>query len=226
MNVLFIGEGPNDIGAASSNPNQPRQARGTVPTLARRVIARIAHDSIALAWREISRFNPSAQKRGYSAKIVAGALLAVKSFHCKATVAVADRDGEPHRQDDLKEGTEQAARLFPRHAAVSGLAIESIEAWTLAAPDKIAEEFGADVELVENEYPRGVDVESLSARSGKRERHPKQLLERIAQLKHRSDSTEFREAVAERTDPAALARTCPQGFGPFAERLRKAFGPA
>jgi hypothetical protein len=101
VKVFFIGEGPHDIGAPSSNPSQPRKARGTIPTLARRVIAEIAPDSIALAWREISRFNPSAQKRGYSAKFVAGALLAAKSFNCRATVAVADRDGETGRQDEF-----------------------------------------------------------------------------------------------------------------------------
>ena len=61
MKVLFIGEGPHDIGAPNSNPNQPRPARGTIPILARRVCAGIAPESIALAWREISRFNPSAQ---------------------------------------------------------------------------------------------------------------------------------------------------------------------
>jgi hypothetical protein len=89
----------------------------------------------------------------------------------------------------------------------------------------IAEELGVDVELVQKEYARPVDVESLSERSGKPERRPKQLLERIARLKHRSDSTEFREAIAERTDPAALGRACPLGFAPFAERLRRALPP-
>lgn len=64
MKVLFIGEGPHDIGAPSSNPDQPRPARGVIPTLARRVWEGIAPESIALAWSELRRFNPSAQKRG------------------------------------------------------------------------------------------------------------------------------------------------------------------
>ncbi len=118
--------------------------RGTVPTLARRVASEIGPESIALAWREITRFN--------------------------------------------------------------------------------LEELCVDVALVQSQYPRGVSVESLSERSGNREHRPKQLLERIAQLKHRADSTDFREAVGARTDPAALARTCPRGFAPFADRLRNAFG--
>ena len=146
----------------------------------------------------------------------------MKSFNCGATVAVADRDRETARQADLEDGADRAVGLFPQHAAVWGLAIESVEAWTLGVPDKIAEELSVDLARVQNEYPGGVDVESLSEQSGKPQHRPKLILERIARLKHRNDSTEFREAVAERTDVAALARACPQGFAPFAERLRRA----
>ncbi len=132
MKVLFVGEGPHDIGAPSSNPNQPRPARGVIPTLARRVSAGIAPESIALAWREISRFNASVQRRGYSAKVAAAALLAVRMFDCGATAVVADRDREAGRQMELEEGVNRAQQLFPRHPAVWGLAVESVEAWTLA----------------------------------------------------------------------------------------------
>ncbi len=52
MRVLFIGEGPHDIGHQSFDP-QPRPATGTVPTLSRRVCPAIEEDSLALAWREI-----------------------------------------------------------------------------------------------------------------------------------------------------------------------------
>ena len=89
MKVLFIGEGPHDIGHSSLNPREPRPARGVVPTLARRICAEIGAESIAFAWREIGRYHPSGQRRGYSAKVAAAALLAVKSFDCGATVIVA-----------------------------------------------------------------------------------------------------------------------------------------
>ena len=136
-------------------------------------LRKLAPESMALAWREISRFNPSA-RRGYSGKVVGAALLAVKRFDCGATVAVTDRDRETGRQAELQEGADRAERLFPGCPAIWGLAIESVEAWTLAMPDEIAEELGVDVTLVQNEYPRGVDVESLSERSGKLEHRPKQ----------------------------------------------------
>ncbi len=127
------------------------------------------------------------------------------------------------RDAELQEGATRAAELFPGHPTVWGLAIESVEAWTLGAPEKIAEELGVEVELVRQQYPRGVDVESLCENSGKPDHRPKQLLARIARLKNKTDSTEFRAAVAERTDVTRLARARPLGFAPFANRLREAF---
>ena len=53
---------------------------------------------------------------------------------------------------------------------------------------------------------------------------PAKLPARIARLNHRSVSTQFREAIAERTDIAALQKACPQSFAPFAARLRSRFG--
>ncbi|MHB1422683.1 MAG: hypothetical protein ACYC3I_05700 [Gemmataceae bacterium] len=222
MKLLFIGEGRHDIGDSNADPSPPRSAQGTIPTLARRICPNIASESVALAWREIRRFNPSAQKHGYPAKIAAAVLLAARKFGCAGTVVVADRDGQAGRQSEMAEGVERARQLFPTHRAVWGLAFESIEAWTLGVPEKIAEELGVDLNLVQQQYPRGVNVESLSERSGKVDHRPKQLLERIAHLNHRQDSTDFRQAIAEKTDVATLAQVCPQGFAPFAEQMRNA----
>ena len=152
--------------------------------------------------------------------------LAVRKFGCAGTVVVADRDREDGRESEMEAGVERARQLYDQHPTTWGLAVESVEAWTLGVPDRIAEELGVTLEEVQQQYPRGVDVEYLIEGSGKEDHRPKQLLERIAQLKHREDSTEFREAVAERTDVETLARTCPQGFAPFAERVRAAFGQA
>jgi hypothetical protein len=153
-------------------------------------------------------------------------LLAVRKFDCAGTAVVTDRDGEVGRQAELEEGVARARQLFPQHPMAWGLAVESVEAWTLGVPDKIAEELGVEVQLVLRQYPSGLHVESLYERSGKPEHRPKRLLERLAQLRHREDTCDFREAIAERTDAAALAQACPQGFAPFAERPRNAFGTA
>jgi len=226
MKLLFIGEGRHDIGDPNPNLFQPRLAQGTIPTLARRICTAIAPESVALAWSEVPRFNPSAKKHGYPAKITAAVLLSTRKFDCQGTVVVADRDGCEDRQSRLEEGVEKAQKDNPEHSIVWGLAVESVEAWTLGVPEAIAEELGVDIEQVKQVFPGGVDVECLAEQSGKPEHRPKPLLERIAQLKHRRDCTEFREAVAERTDVESLEKICPKGFAPFAERLRKAFGQA
>lgn len=224
MIVLFVGEGRHDIGGPAPNPYHPRRAGGAVPALAWRVCPVLSVDSIALAWTELPRFNPGARKRGYEAKVPAAVLLAARRFSCAGTVLVTDRDAGPDRFAALQAGVARAQELFPTHPVAFGLAVESVEAWTLGVPDKIAEELGLEVSAVAAEYPRGVHVEAMSERSGKEAHRPKRLLERIARLAHREDSVDFRQAVAERTEVAALERACPQGFAPFAASLRAAFG--
>jgi hypothetical protein len=223
VKVLFIGEGRHDIGDSSANPNHPRPAGGTIPTLAARVCPIISSDSIALAWREIQRFSPDARKRGFPAKVTGAALLAARKFDCAGCVCVTDCDGDEDRRLELQEGANRARKLFPALAIATGLAFQSIEAWTLGAPEGIAAELEIEVEDVRRQYPSGIHVEDLHERSGKVEHRPKALLEKIAGLKHREDSTDFRQAVAERTDVAALEHACAQGFHPFAEELRAAF---
>jgi hypothetical protein len=99
-------------------------------------------DSVALAWSEIPRFVPAGKKGGYPAKIAAAALLALRKHACAGTVVVADRDSKKDRQSELEEGVQRSGQQFPGHPMVWGLAVESVEAWTLGVPDKIAEELG------------------------------------------------------------------------------------
>jgi hypothetical protein len=225
VKVLFVGEGSHDIGESSPTPGNPRPARGTAPALARRIWPAISPESLSIAWREIHRFRSPGHGRpgrGYANKVIAAVLLSERKFGCKATIAVADRDGKQEREVELLDGAERARSVAQYHPVVWGIAVESIEAWTLGAVDAIAEVLGIDVQLVKEEFPSGVNVEKLKEQSGKPDHRPKPLLERIADLGHRQPSTEFRAAVAERTDIAVLERACPMGFQPFAERLRAA----
>jgi hypothetical protein len=224
VKVLFIGEGSTDIGKANSNPRNPRPASGVVPALARKICPSISASSIAMTWTEVPRFSPSRLKRGYEHKICAAALLAVRN-ECAGTICIADRDRDADRLVALAAGTSQVAELpgCRNHRIVSGVAVESIEAWTLGSPEAIAKALGLEGSQVRTLYPRGIDVESLWQQSGKEEHRPKRLLEQITQLKHRDDDGEFREAVAQLTEPLDLERACPSGFGPFAKRLREVF---
>ena len=133
---------------------------------------------------------------------------------------MADRDSYGEREEALQEAVNDSAILYPKHRIVWALAFRSVEAWVLADPKAIADEIGSDVAKVNKCYPAGVSVEDLSERSGKKDHRPKKLLERIFQLMHKKDSTELRQAIAQRTDIDVLEKDCAKGFAPFAQRLR------
>ena len=132
MKVLFIGEGPHDIGAPNSNPNQPRPARH--------------HSHIG-----------SPRLRGNCSRIDCAGLArdqSLQPIRPKARLLCQDRRGSTASREELQLRSDRrgcrpgprnrttgraggrrdrAVRLFPQHAAVWGLAIESVEAWTLGA---------------------------------------------------------------------------------------------
>lgn len=234
MKVLFVGEGNHDIGAAGESWGQPRPARGVVPVLASRVCPSIQieggepaaskdADSIALAWHDISRFSPAGRK-GFEAKVAAAMLVSSRRFDCAGTVCVSDRDGDGDRLAALQRGKERGLALVgANHPVAVGVAVESIEAWTLGAPEALADELGLPLNRVQKLLP-GKHVEALRESSGKDEHRPKALIGRLTALAHQVDSTPLRSAVAARTDIASLRNACPLGFSAFAEELQNAFG--
>ncbi len=233
MKVLFVGEGNHDIGAAEASWGQPRPARGVVPVLAHRACpsiqikgvdstAKKEADSIALSWHDIPRFSPKGRK-GFEARVAAAMLLSSRRFDCAGTVCVSDQDGDTDRPTALQRGKQTGlAQVGAHHAIAVGVAVESIEAWTLGAPEAIAEELDLPLARVQSALP-SKHVESLRESSGKDEHRPKALISRLAALVHREDSTALRCAVAARTNIDSLRRACPEGFDAFARELKNAF---
>lgn len=216
MKVLFVGEGPHDIGKrAWSAEGSP--AGGVVGVLTRRVRPEIDAQSWSIRWSQVPTLPLDRQLPTRGRKVEAARLMARRRYGSDAVVVVLDRDGKENVLAEMLAGA-----TTPRdHAApaVCGVAVESIEAWTLGAPGAVAEELGVSRAAVTEVLPRGVHVESLKESSGKEDHRPKALLARIAALAHRTDCVELRESVAARTDPEALARSCPRGFGAFRDAL-------
>jgi hypothetical protein len=220
MKVLFVGDGRHDIGRTDGVSNEPQPAGGVVPTLSRRLCPNISADSLAFKWKDIPRFQRG--KNGYAGKVPAAALKA-RQYGCMATICVVDRDRDDGRSEQLEDGKQAALKVVPGHPVVCGVAVESIEAWTLGAPDALAAELKFSSSQVHKEYTLA-RVETFCETSGKEDHRPKALLERMARLAGRGDDVALREAVAERTDVTELAKACPQGFKPFADELRRALG--
>jgi hypothetical protein len=222
LKVLFIGEGPHELGHAKTddNPFEPRPMRGLLAALVGRIGVTLT-DPIGLEWSKIARFRPDATRAGLAAKVAAAMLLSARRFGCAGTVCVHDCDGKKERLRDMEEGRERGLRAVdPKHRIACGLAVESIEAWTLGAPKSVALVLGLEPDVVRAKYSIG-QVETFSERSGKEEKRPKRLLAGIALLVHREDGAELRREIAESTDVAELERNCPEGFKPFAEAVRQ-----
>jgi hypothetical protein len=214
--VLFVGDGKHDIGGPDGFSDEPFPARGVVPNLSARVAALDGERSVALRWKDLVRFSPTA--RGYPAKIKLAQLLAERKWGLGGAVCVVDEDNDPSRR--TLSGTQGSASC----PVVCGVAVRSIEAWTLGAPTALAAALGTTPEKVQHACP-SARVEDLYEGSGKPELRSKQLLRKLAtELGRCDDSLELREEVARRTDPDKLCRTCSQGFAPFAAGLREAFG--
>ena len=73
-------------------------------------------------------------------------------------------------------------------------------------------------------YELTVNWHSRINQSGKEEHRPKAILVKIATAHGRAANTDFRTAVAERTEIEKLENECPKGFKPFAQEVRRAFG--
>jgi hypothetical protein len=222
MKVLFVGEGPHDFGRDDEAAYPPSAATGVVPILAQKVVPAITQDSLAIKWREITLLNP--HKKGLDNKVAAAILISARKFGCAGTICVRDRDRMEDLAASLEAGIQKGLKqVGGAHKATFGLAVESVEAWSLGAPSALATILDIARTLVESEY-RVRDVEEYHENSGKEDHRPKKILAKVAETRNRHPGTEFRKEVAEATDIAELEKNCSQGFQPFAKRLRDVFG--
>jgi hypothetical protein len=175
---------------------------------------------------KLARFQPTNRPRrthGYEAKIRAAQLQIERGvLPLEGLVCVVDEDNASERRNLPAVVNAHATERCP---IVCGIAVRSIEAWTLGARTALAQVLGITPEKVLKTCPSG-PVEDLYEGNADRSRRPKWVLQRLAsELGRRSDSLEWREEIAQHTDPDELRAVCPTGFAPFANALHAAFGP-
>lgn len=227
MKVLFVGEGRNDVGNSHNDP-VPCLATGVIPTLIQRVHP-IISEAIAHRWTHIPRIPLNIKKldremkrRGYKAKVFGAVLLGALRYGCDGRICVVDGDtADDDCLEQMKEGKDEALNAIGRkHVVACGVVYQSIEAWTLGAPDAIADELGIEPASIRRLMP-SKHIEDLKETSGVVKQRPSVILREIVALGHKVDCTELRVAIAARTDLAALEAACPRGFKPFADELRQ-----
>ncbi|MBI4568312.1 MAG: hypothetical protein HY719_07930 [Planctomycetes bacterium] len=237
MKVLFVGEGPHDIGRAPPHGGKrERPAGGVVFNLARRAVPSIGEDSISLTWLSVADLAPKSRKpgkgvpRGWRKKVGAAVLLSTTRYGCAGTVMVVDEGDHQTKSRrslagvELAEGAIQAGRNNRDHAIATGVVVQSIEAWTIGAVDALAREVGVSVKTLTTKYPEVAQPESLHQEKETGDmRASKPLLQEIARSCGQDADTAFRERVARTTNVDKLAKTCPLGFRPFLEQLREHF---
>jgi len=219
MKVLFVGEGRHDLGA-SDFPLQFRTAQGVVPKLCQKISNTISSDSIALSWKDIPRFNSS--KKGFKHKLKAAALIA-KHNGCEGLIAVVDQDNDHARLSELQAGKQESIDSSENNFKIAvGVAVKSIEAWTLGDEVALARALGSNVSAVRQVVAQS-EVEKYHENSGKTENRPKGKLNKLCQASCREDCLEFRLEVAEATCVTRLGVSCPQGFEPFKREVESVF---
>lgn len=220
MKLLFVGEGPHDIGSPDF-PQPPRKATGVLFILARKICPAIDTGSLAYFWQELEILNRE-KKGSIDAARVAKAIVLAAHHGCAGTVFVLDEDKHPLKE--LEKGVERGLAVVGLHPTAVGVAVKTIEAWMLGTPSALAAVLRKTVAEVTQEYKPHA-VEEMHPNSGKPEKRSKDLLAKIAKSGHRNDDTPFREEIAENADIDELKRHCKEGFKPFAERLLDEFGP-
>lgn len=220
MKVLFVGEGNNDIGR-SFGGIELQKATGVVPTLCRLMRPHIDDDSVAVSWKQIRLHCRTKALPGYDRKLKLAVELAIENG-CTGTIAVVDEDNKPQRRSVLSEARNAIAsdEETKLHRVAIGVAVKSLEAWTLADHEAIASVIGCAPEC---DGYRPAQVEHLYQESDKPLKRPKDLLKRVLELGHLEDSTDIRVDIAKQSNIETLKRHCPTGFKPFAEEVCERF---
>lgn len=227
MKILFVGEGDHDIGGASETGGD-RAPNGVVPTLAHRVCPNInlRDGSASKSWQSIPVLLKDRSPGSTRYRKARNAVTYSHSQGFDGTVVVIDRDRDENKAQEIRDGLNRGAQLAgDGHLVAGGVAVESIEAWTLGAPTAICQELNVSVKQLMSVYKPARVERDLYANSKKPAKNSKSVLRKVCELGNQTPTADFRRRVAAVTDVAELERNCPEGFAQFANELLKAFGP-
>jgi hypothetical protein len=195
VRVLLVAEGESELGNL--------QVEGSLAVLVRRLLP----ETREIVGRKVSdRAVRTHRQPGQGGGFERRALLWLRyagAAGFDALVLVIDEDGDPQRGSELDAA--QRRQEFPLGRAF-GLAIRTYDAWMLADERALGAALGGAVGR---------------QRSPERLRDPKRTLNQLSS-RHacKIGFAALCAAVAARVDLECLAARCPQGFSPWADRVR------
>ncbi len=134
IKVFLAGEGPTELGGWSreSMYRESTPSIGILEALLRKIRPTGWSIVEATCWKNIRKYQ-ARPKMPAEIRNVLGVVLQAKEAGAEILAFTRDRDRDEAREAEIDEGIARAAGLFdPCPAIVGGVAIEAIEAWTLA----------------------------------------------------------------------------------------------
>ena len=220
--ILVFGEGTTEL----RGPGE--RWTGCGRTLLMRLFGSPPSELLTLEERILSRFRRDLDLagkpvvRGEDAQ--AGLALRIASTTAQGLVLMRDNDrsvrrAHGERRDAVDRGFEEARAQGAGVPAVLALAIECIEAWSLADPDAWGRVFGKAPKLPAS--PESLWGNARDSSSN----HPKCVLRRCLEEIGRATTMNVPAMLLEHASLERLATACPQGFGQFVADLERAFPP-
>jgi shikimate kinase len=134
ISIFLAGEGATELGgwAAERAYRTTPPAPGVLQALLEKVSSNGWEIREAAMWKSIKKFSVVNDRRDAEIRNVLGVALKASEEGIQALVFSRDRDRDAERERRIEEGISAARSEFPALKIVGGVAIEEIEAWTLA----------------------------------------------------------------------------------------------
>ena len=195
MRILIVSEGVHELGDDSLD--------GALVTLSRRLLGQnvIVNRERVRSPRVRVHIQPG-RGDGYEKRALGWIRLAEREEY-DALILVIDQDGNEERKQQFDRAQDDLRLSLPR---AIGVAIKTFDAWMLADEQALSEVLKTHIDPLPN-------PES--------EANPKDKCENLRDEAHSQLSLrKMYAAIAERTAMEKLEYRCPNGFAPFARRVR------
>lgn len=195
MRILIVSEGVHELGDDNLD--------GALVTLSSRLLnENVSFERKKVSSTEVQQHAQPGRGGRYKKRALGWIRLAEREGY-DAIILVIDQDGDEGRKQQFDRAQDDPRLSFPR---ALGVAIKRFDAWMLADEQALSDVLGMHIDPLPN--PESED-------------DPKGKCESLRNVSHSQLSLrEMYAAIAERTAMERLKDRCPNGFAPFAQRVR------